>query len=139
MLSSVVDFLAMDATALTVADTGAMTLSEVCAALAGNFEVYNLRIVLKTTDPILLSAQYNALVRLDITNIQFIVETTPESMIAAEVPDIELPIIEMETEEAIPTTNPYATTSPKDEDGNPIPVETEPAETYYKTEGDSWY
>ncbi|MBE6614878.1 MAG: hypothetical protein E7631_06205 [Ruminococcaceae bacterium] len=139
MLSSVVDFLAMDASALTVANTGAMTLSEVCAALAGNFEVYNLRVVLKTADPVLLSAQYNTLVHLDITNVQFIRETTPESMIAAEIPEIEIPIVEAETEESIPTTNPYATTSPKDEAGNPIPTETEPEETYYKTEGDSWY
>ena len=140
MLSSVVDFLAMDATPLHVAQTGsAMTLSDVCAALAGNFEVYNLRVVLKTIDPVLLAAQYNALARMEITNVHFIRETPPESLAVIEEPEIEDPAALPETEEAIPTTNPYVTTTPKDEEGNPIPTEPETEPNYYRTDGDSWY
>lgn len=140
MLSSVVDFLAMDASPLAVAGNGSnMTLGEVCAALAGNFEVYNLRVVLNTIDPVLLSAQYNALIRMGITNIHFLRETSPESLEAPEEPETEMLPDSPETEEAIPSTNPYATTTPKDEDGNPIPTEPETEVDYYKTNGDSWY
>ena len=140
MLSSVVDFLAMDATPLTVANTGSnMSLGEVCAALAGNFEVYNLRVVLDTVDPVLLAAQYNTLSRLEITNVHFLRETTPETLTPADEPEIEILPEAAETEEAIPTTNPYATTAPKDDAGNPIPIEPETEANYYKTDGDSWY
>lgn len=140
MLSSAVDFLAMDVSSLTVADTGAMTLSEICAALAGSFEVYNLRVVLDTADPVLLAAQYNTLVRMEITNIHFLRETTAESLTEEETPEVEQLPTETEAEETIPITNPYATTAPSAGTGSSNPGSSNPpTDNYYKTEGDSWY
>jgi len=140
LLSSVVDFLAMDASRLPVASTGsAMTLEEVCTSLAGSFEVYNLRVVLDSTDSLLLAAQHDTLVRMGITNIQFFCETRPETMVPEEIPEHETDSAdETADEDAIPTTNPYATTLPSDGSGKNPADETEPEETYYKTDGGNW-
>ncbi len=142
MLASSVDFLAMDAANLPVNTTNGMTLDEVCLSLAGSFQVYNLRVLLTTEDPRLLSDQYNALVRMDISNLHFLGEVSPETLAATTQPEAEIPTDETTDEELIPSENPYATTLPSDgtvtpgTDGN-VPAETEPPT--YRTEGGSWY
>lgn len=139
MLASAVDFLAMDAADIPVAGTNGMTLEDICISLTGSFQVYNLRVLLTAESPTLLAAQYNTLIRMDITNIHFLGEVSPETMIEPTLPEA-LPENPETTEEGtIPQSNPYATTMPSDGTGVFPEQETEPAETFYRTEGGSWY
>ncbi|MBQ8402378.1 MAG: hypothetical protein IJX14_10680 [Clostridia bacterium] len=141
MLASSVDFLAMDAADLPVSSANGMTLEEVCLSLAGSFQVYNLRVLLTAEDPALLAAQYNTLVRMDIANIHFLGEVSPGTLAEAVLPESEQTPAETTEEEMIPSSNPYATTLPEDGAGSGTEdaVETDPAETFYRTEGGSWY
>ena len=140
LLSSAVDFLAMDASYLPVNNSSGMTLEEVCTSLSGSFQVYNLRVVLDTDDPALLAAQYNALARMEITNVHFLGETSPEALTENTVPEEETAVTETEPAETIPQVNPYATTLPSNGTGSTSsPSPAEPEETYYRTEGGSWF
>ena len=140
MLASAVDFLAMDAADIPVTGTNGMTLEEICISLTGSFQVYNLRVLLTTSNPTLLAAQYNTLIRMDISNIHFPGEVSPETLAEPVLPDMAPEPSETTAEGTIPQSNPYATTMPSDGTGSvPSGTDTEPAETFYRTEGGSWY
>jgi len=140
LLSSAVDFLAMNISTIPVSGNNGMTLEEICTSLTGSFQVYNLRIVLDSDNPLLLSAQYNVLAQMELTNVHFISETSPETLTIPVPEEAETAPPETEAEETIPRENPYATTLPPDGTGNPTsPSAPQPEETYYRTEGGSWF
>ena len=140
MLASAVDFLAMDAADIPVSGESGMTLEEICVSLTGSFQVYNLRVLLTSRNTTLLAAQYNTLIRMNITNIHFLGEVSPETLIEPTLPEAAPEEAETTAEDTIPQTNPYATTLPSDGTGSiPSGKEDEPAETFYRTEGGSWY
>ena len=140
MLASAVDFLAMDAAELPVSGTNGMTLEEICISLSGSFQVYNLRVLLTAKNPALLAAQYNTLVRMDITNLHFMGEVSPETLIEPTLPEPGTDPAETTAETTIPQSNPYATTMPSDGTAPDLSGEdAEPDETFYRTEGGSWY
>ncbi len=140
MLSSAVDFLAMNAADTPVAGDIALTLEEICTSLTGSFQVYDLRVVLDTRDTLLLAAQYNSLARQGISNIHILPEISSEAL-ATTVPTEEETAAagEVEPAETIPTTNPYITTRPSDGSEPANDPAAEPEETYYRTEGGSWF
>jgi len=130
LLASAVDFLAIDLSPFPVRSSDSiMTLEQVCQTLAGSFQVYNLRAVLGTEDTVLLAAQANTLSRLEITNVQFLTEVTPELLAQTELPPEETRTAETEEAESTPVSNPYATVDP--DQG------TTESETVYRNE-DSW-
>ncbi|MBE6570353.1 MAG: hypothetical protein E7658_09090 [Ruminococcaceae bacterium] len=145
MIASVVDFLAVDFTEITVINNEPdMTLESVCLALKGTFQVYNLRIVLANPNMEQLAEQYNLLTAMELTNIHFIGEITPSVLSDALTADTAETADETETEaetagDPVPQRNPYATSGSNGSDSGDGD-ETEKETTYQSGEsGSSWY
>jgi len=142
MVASVVDFLAIDLTTVTVANNDpSQTLEKVCQALTGIFQIYNMRIVLANPNINQLADQSSLLNRMELTNIQYLGEITPEMLSEAIIanPDVLVDASPVETDAndlLAPQRNPYATTG-----SSPADTTKEPEETYYRSgeEANSWY
>lgn len=138
MLSSVVDFLTMDAADLPITGPSGTTLSGICLSLSGSFQLYSLRVLLTSTDPVLLAGQYQVLTELGITNLHFIGEVSPELLTLPAEPEIPA-ATDPDSTNVIPTTNPYATTTPSTPSDTPVEAPTETTPPAYRTDSDSWY
>jgi len=88
--------------------------NEIISSLLGNFNVYNLRVVIDDTAPLLISAKYAACVDNNIKNIQFMTKILPDELTpVSDSPDTD----SVETEsgkESVPI-NPYATVKPSED------------------------
>ena len=77
---------------------------------------------------------------MDITNLHFMGEVSPETLIEPTLPEPGTDTAETTAETTIPQSNPYATTMPSDGTAPDLSGEdAEPDETFYRTEGGSWY
>ena len=144
MIASVVDFMAVDFTSVTISNNDPdMTLEKICLSLQGMFKVYNLRIVLANPNISQLAEQYNLLTSMEMTNIQFLGEITPsllaDAFIDSSVESTEDTSAEIDTsEDPLPQRNPYATSGSNQSGTDDA---TSEKETYYQSgeSGSSWY
>ncbi len=111
-IASSVDFTAIDMTIPNAAEPADVyeQVTEDVTSLYGSFSIYNMRVVLSTSDSSLLAAQYTALCDCDITNICFTGTILPSSLNYA---------VETSTPEAIPDDIPAETEVPVGEHSNP--------------------
>lgn len=143
MMASVVDFLAVDFTGVTVYnDDPNLTLEKVCLSLKGTFQVYNLRIVLANPNLSQLAEQYNLLNSMELTNLQFLGEITP-AVLAEAYTETNEDVTETSPESDVsgnpaPQKNPYATSG---SNNSQTTQDGDSAETYYQSgeSGSSWY
>lgn len=140
MLANTADFLAMDAAELPTTGPSGTTLTGICTSLSGSFQLYSLRVLLTTEDLTLLATQYQALTDMGITNLHFTAEITPEMLVIGQ-NDADTDGTIPADETALPTTNPYVTTTTTDDESDETSIqETEPeTEPTYRTDAGSWY
>ncbi len=156
MTATAVDFLAIDLTdaPISTKGDGTMTMETICQSLTGSFQVYNMRVYLATADTALLAMQSAVLDALGITNRQYAIEVTADTLqnaltISIEDEDDVIPVIPAEDEsdtaaETQSHVNPYAVTRQQEdteEADDDATAETEPEteDLSYRTDGDSWY
>ncbi len=82
MIASCVSFLAIE---FSDSETSSQTeryteISDKLSSLRGSFSVYNMRVLLRSVDSVLLSAEYSACIDSNVNNISFIPSITPDKL-----------------------------------------------------------
>ena len=145
-IASVADFTGIDMTAYTSVTPDEMydRMTQDIISLYGSFSIYNMRVVLSTTDLDLLAAQAQALRDSTITNLCFTENILPDLLSYSRHPVVEIQPDEEPrtaiTPKALPQTNPYATTSSSSQTAEETPAEEVSGSAEDSTAvGNSWY